>query len=257
MSHSSASQLEVRFPDLGDGATLDQDHEWCEVVLDDTPRRIRFHDYAEIFAVPGLYETIFHDHLNCTSPGAVVGLLERELRHDDVDPAELRGVDVGAGNGLVGEELAKLGVESLVGVDLLPEAAQAADRDRPGLYDDYVVCDLTELDSGDRRRLETVRPNLLTTIAALGFGDIPSEAFVTAYDVIADGGWIAFNIKADFLEEADQSGFGELITGMLADGVLEERARLRYDHRLSINKEPIEYIAIVGVKQGDAAPALL
>ena len=76
----------------------------------------------------------------------------------------------------------------------------------------------TDLTPGEERHLAAARPNLLTAVAALGFGDIPCKAFVTAYDAVADGGWIAFNIKADFLEAADRSGFAELVTAMLADG---------------------------------------
>jgi hypothetical protein len=242
----------VELPEIDNGAAPDQDREWCTVVLDGETRRIRFHDYGEIFSIPGLYEELFHVHLKCQSPAVVAELLGRELREADVDPATLRGIDVGAGNGMVGEELADLGVEELVGIDLLPEAAAAAERDRPGLYDDYLVCDLTDLTRREERRLAAARPNLLTVIAALGFGDIPCEAFVTAFDAVADGGWIAFNIKADFLEAADRSGFAELVTGMLADGVLEERARVRYEHRRSIGGDPLEYVAIVGVKRRDA-----
>ena len=255
MSVQSSSQLAVRFPEV-DGAAPDQDGEWCEVKLDGETRRIRFHDYDEIFAVAGLYEAIFHEHLECTSPGVVVGLLAGELRSAGVDPSSLRGLDVGAGNGLVGEELQRLGVDSLVGVDLLQEAADAAERDRPGLYADYVACDLTDLDPTERRRIEAPQPNLLTTVAALGFGDIPCEAFVTAYNAVVDGGWIAFNIKAEFLDADDPTGFAGLVKTMLADGILEERTRQRYDHRLSMTGEALEYVALVGIKRSDAPMSL-
>ena len=255
MSVKSSSQLVVRFPEV-DGAAPDQDREWCEVVVDGETRRIRFHDYDEIYEIPGLYEAIFHDHLKCTSPAVVVGLLAEQLRAAGVDPASLRVLDVGAGNGLVGEELQRLGVDSLVGVDLLQEAADAADRDRPGLYADYVACDLTDLDPTERRRITATQPNLLTTVAALGFGDIPCAAFLTAYNAIADGGWIAFNIKAEFLDADDPSGFAKLVRSLLDDGILEERTRRHYDHRLSMTGDALEYIALVGVKRS-AAPMTL
>ena len=35
------------------------------------------------------------------------------------------------------------GVGTVVGVDILDEAANATERDRPDVYDDYVVVDLT------------------------------------------------------------------------------------------------------------------
>jgi predicted TPR repeat methyltransferase len=245
----------VRFPEI-DGDAPDQDGEWCEIELDGRPRRIRFHDYGQIYEVPGLYERIFHDHLKCTSPRVVVGLLAEQLQAAGVSPETLRVLDVGAGNGLVGEELQRLGVASLVGVDLLQEAADAAQRDRPGLYADYIACDLTDLDPTERRRIHATKPNLLTTVAALGFGDIPCDAFVSAFNVIPDGGWIAFNIKAQFLDQTDPTGFAKLVTTMLTEGMLEERTRQRYDHRLSITGEALEYIALVGVKRADAPMGL-
>jgi hypothetical protein len=248
---SASSKLVVRFPEVA-GDAPDQDREWCEVLVDGQLRRIRFHDYDEIFTVPGLYEAIFHEHLQCTSPGVVAGLLAEELRRADVDPSTLRGLDVGAGNGLVGEELDRLGVSALVGVDLLEEAAEAAERDRPGLYEDYVACDLTAISRAEAERIAAIEPNLLTTVAALGFGDIPCDAFVNAYNFIPDGGWVAFNIKAEFLDDEDASGFASLVRTMLADGILEERTRRRYPHRLSMTGETIEYVALVGVKRADA-----
>jgi hypothetical protein len=255
VSIQSSAQLVVRFPHV-DGDAPDQDREWCEVQIEGETRRIRFHDYDEIYNVPGLYEAIFHDHLKCTSPGVVVGLLAEELRGEGVEPGSLRGLDVGAGNGLVGEELQRLGVDSLVGVDLLQEAADAAERDRPGLYADYIACDLTDLDPTERRRIEAPSSNLLTTVAALGFGDIPCAAFLTAYNAIEDGGWIAFNIKAEFLDADDPTGFAKLVRTMLSDGILEERTRRRYDHRLSMTGDALEYIALVGIKRSDAPMSL-
>ena len=255
MSVQSSAQLVVRFPEV-DGAAPDQDREWCEVEVDGEQRRIRFHDYDEIFDIPGLYEAIFHEHLKCTSPGVVVGLLAEQLRDACVEASSLRGLDVGAGNGLVGEELQRLGVESLVGVDLLQEAANAAERDRPGLYVDYVACDLTDLDPTERRRIRGNEPNLLTTVAALGFGDIPCAAFLTAFNAITDDGWIAFNIKAEFLDADDPSGFAKVVKSLLDDGILEECTRRRYDHRLSMTGEALEYVALIGRKRADAPMSL-
>ena len=47
---------------------------------------------------------------------------------------------------MVGEQLAAVGIDSIVGLDLLPEARDAALRDRPGLYEDYFAGDVTDLD---------------------------------------------------------------------------------------------------------------
>jgi SAM-dependent methyltransferase len=242
------ADLTVTFPSVAERG-LDQDEEWCRVRVDGDERTIRFHDYHEIYAVPGLYERIFHDHLECRSPAEVVGLLGERLRAGGTDPASISVLDVGAGNGIVGEELRTLGVRSLVGVDILPEAAAAVARDRPGVYDDYLACDLTALTDDERRRLRAAAPNCLTTVAALGFDDMPPEAFREAYDMIADDGWIAFNIKADFLDAEDTSGFRRLIAEMIRSGALEVCERRQYRHRLSVHRDPLDYVAVVGRKR--------
>ena len=43
------------------------------------------------------------------------------------------------------------------------------------------------------------------TVAALGYGDIPPQAFAEAFNLISDHGWVAFNIKDRFLQE-EKSG---------------------------------------------------
>jgi hypothetical protein len=245
---TTTTDMSVTFPSTGE-RDLGQDEEWCRVRLDGDVRTIRFHDYHEIYEVPGLYERIFHEHLECRSPAEVVGLLGKQLAADGADPSELSALDVGAGNGIVGEELRALGVSALVGVDILEEAAAAAQRDRPEVYDDYLACDLTALTDDDRRRLGAESPNCLTTVAALGFDDMPPEAFLAAYDVIADDGWIAFNIKADFLEAEDTTGFRRLIAEMVRTGTLEICDRAQYRHRLSMHREPLDYVAVVGRKR--------
>jgi SAM-dependent methyltransferase len=233
----------------------DQDSEWCEAEIDGEWRRVRFHDYDDIYEVPGLYERIFYEHLECTSPTVVCGLLADALRAESVDPASLSALDVGAGNGMVAECLLRLGVRKAVGVDIIEEARMAADRDRPGVYADYVVCDLTDLDEKTSERLHRHHLSLMTTVAALGFDDIPPQAFAEAYNHVADGGWVAFNIKEDFLDGGDQSGFHGLIANMMGKGVLEERARRSYHHRRSISGDPLTYVAVVGVKRADVPAA--
>ncbi|MDQ5832474.1 MAG: methyltransferase domain-containing protein [Actinomycetota bacterium] len=244
------TDLTVHFP-TDDEAAASQDTEWCEVVHDGETHTIRFHDYHEIYDIPGLYECIFHDHLKCSSPEVVIGLLREQLEAAGADPAGLAALDVGAGNGLIGEELKRLGVPSIVGVDIIEEAARAAERDRPGVYADYVVCDLTQLDDDERARVGTGPPTCMTTVAALGFDDIPPRAFAVAYNLAEEGAWVAFNLKADFLERVDESGFRGLIRRMVREGNFEEVAARRYIHRLSTAGEPLEYVALVGRKRAE------
>jgi hypothetical protein len=102
-----------------------------------------------------------------------------------------------------------------------------------------------------------VKFNCLTTVAALGFGDIPDKAFAKALDLVETPGWLAFNIKQDFLEDRDQTGFCRLIKDLSNRGVLEIQAYRRYRHRISITGEPLYYVAMVARKCSDVPDELL
>jgi predicted TPR repeat methyltransferase len=247
---TSDALSDVRLPDAA-VEPLSQDEEWCEVCVGGRRRRIRFHDYAEIYAIPGLYERLFYEELECSSPQTVAALLKDELDRTGTDPASLVVLDVGAGNGMGGEQLQDIGARSVVGVDLLPEAAMAAERDRPGVYDDYLVADLTRLNVAEHEGLDRRSFTCLLSIAALGFGDIPPDAFAAAYAKIAPGGWIALTIKEDFLTAEDPSGFEQLLRRMLDEGTIELRAQHRYRHRLSCQGGGLYYVAIIATKTGE------
>lgn len=249
-SGSMPDALEISFPEHG-GGFREQDEEWCEVVIDGEATRMRFHDYAAIYEVPGLYERLFYEELECQSPQTVREVLDEALEEVEVDAGELRVLDVGAGNGMVGEQLEELGAEKIIGVDIVEAAAAATERDRPGLYDDYHVVDLTEIPDPVDRALKDVEFNCMTSVAALGFGDIPPEAFAGAYQYVADGGLVGLSIKADFVSAEDRSGFAELITAAIDDGSLEVRASRRFVHRLSAAGAPIDYVALAAEKKGE------
>jgi hypothetical protein len=149
---------------------------------------------------------------------------------------------------MVAEQLADMGADSLVGIDIIEEAAEAAERDRPGLYDDYHVADLTRLSENVARTLDKKNFNCMTVVAALGFDDIPPLAFVKGFNMIASPGWVAFNIKEDFVCNDDATGFCRLIDHMTRNGILEIKARDRYRHRLCQDGTPLYYYAMVGEK---------
>jgi predicted TPR repeat methyltransferase len=256
----------VRFPNArrgGKGAVAPgkidfaQDEEWCEVLSAGRWRQLRLHDYADIYKAPGLYEHIFEGLLRCNSPRRVVGLLAEVLQDWRELPTDLSVIDLGAGNGMVGEELRRLGVRGLVGVDIIPEAAEAARRDRPGIYDDYVVADLCDLSEGDAERLGRRQPNCLSTVSALGFGDIPTRAFATAFNLIATPGWLAFNIKESFLNASDASGFARLIHLLAEREIIQVQAYRRYSHRLSVSGRRLNYVAMTARKLREIPESLL
>jgi predicted TPR repeat methyltransferase len=102
-------------------------------------RRIVLHDYAAVYSVPGLYEEVVQRQLQCASPATVAEALVEAAADAGVAAADVRAFDLGAGNGVVGEEMRARGVTVVAGADGIPEARHAAHRDRPGLYRHYLV----------------------------------------------------------------------------------------------------------------------
>src|SRR5690606_27083612 len=100
---------------------------------------------------------------------------------------------------------------------------------RPGMYDDFYVLDLTRLTPDELEDLQDWGFTCLTTVAALGFGDIPVAAFAQAFNLIADDGWIAFNIKDSFLT-SNGGPFASLIKRLILEGYLDLYHLERYRH---------------------------
>ena len=244
----------IEFPPPVDD-DLDQNEAFFYLNDEDGRTRIRFHDYAEIYERRGLYEQLFYDRLKCKSPRKVADVLHQAVLKDYESPSELRVLDLGAGNGMVGEELAARGVSRLVGVDIIDEAKQATIRDRPGIYDHYYVADFTDVDADLREELQSWSFNAMVSVAALGFGDIPPRAVAEAMNLVQVGGWIAFNIKDSFLDMSDDSGFSKMVRQLIFSEYLDLHHLERYQHRYSIDGEPLNYFAIVGKKCASELPA--
>lgn len=238
------------------GQSMSQDAEWCEIEEAGAWRRLRFHDYGELYERPGLYDYLFYDLLECQSPRRVAGLMG-EVRADLGIHEPLRVIDLGAGNGLVGKELRRIGALEIVGLDILEEARTAAQRDLPGVYASYLVDDMTRPSADTDRRLRTLRPNALTCVAALGFGDIPPKAYHTAAGYVSPGGLLAFNIKDEFLDARYTHGFSELMRQMVNGGIVRLEATRRYRHRRSASGDPIYYTAMVATKLKEIPESML
>ena len=240
----------VKYPEKE--CQLDQDEEWITLVSEGRTEKIRLQDYEKLYSIPGLYEEIIYEQLQCNSPQVVCSMLKEEIEKTKEQAAGLRVLDFGAGNGIVGECLDKMiGCDTIVGVDIVEEALEATSRDRPGLYDDYYVMDLSKLDDRKEKQLAKWDFNALVTVAALGYDHIPTRAFLNAYNMLDDGAWVAFNIRDKFLSEQDDSGYKEILNAMMGDNftVLQDRC---YCHRLSLSGEPLDYYAIVGRKHKNA-----
>ena len=241
---------DIRFPE--NVYSLDQNEEYIVLNADQSTERVLLHDYQRFYEIPGLYEEVLYNQLKCCSPRVISRLLSKAMLNRKNDHQALRVLDFGAGNGVAGEQLKNdLACETLVGVDILPEAKEAALRDRPNLYDDYLVLNFCDLSDEDHENLAEFDFNTLVSIAALGYDHIGTQAFLNAFELLPEGAWVAFNIKDRFLSEDDTTGFKETIDDLMNDRleVLEHR---QYVHRMSIKQEPLYYVGIAG-RVGTAA----
>ena len=247
----------IRFP-AANTNNLSQDQAYFTLTGEgNVPTKVRFHDYGAIYARPGLYEQLFYDRLKCQSPEKVVSILRYAMSGEPWLFNELRVLDLGAGNGMVGEELQKFGVARMVGVDISAAAAFAVERDRPGVYDDYYEMDMTKMSAPQREHLSGWRFNCMISVAALGFGDIPVRVFAEAFNLVDDSGWIAFNIKETFLDNRDKSGFSVFIKNLILSEYLDIYHMERYRHRLSIDGQPLYYFGVACRKAGSLPQSTL
>ena len=240
-----SKRYRIQFPQ-SDSEKLGQDEIFFTLIEDGEEKRLRFHDYDEIYKRPGLYEQLFYERLRCNSPEKVADLLQRALNTVREPVTELRVIDLGAGNGMMGEVLKREGIARLVGADIIPEARDAAYRDRPTVYDDYVIEDFANLPVDVSEELREWRFDCLTCVAALGFGDIPPRAFFNAMKLLRTDGWLAFNIKESFLDHTEQSGFSRLVRELIFSKYLDIYHLELYRHRLSMEGTQLFYYALVG-----------
>jgi len=245
-----SGKYHVEFPDL-DASKWSQDEEYCLIKEKEgnESRKIGFHEYGKIYAIPGLYEYLFHERLKCKSPEKVCELLAREFNESSQNIAELVVLDLGAGNGMVGEQLRSHGLEMIYGIDIEEEAKKAVGRDRPGVYTEYFVADLLNPPGHLLGKLKEKSFDCLITVGALGFEDIPPKVFAEGFNLISLPGFVAFNIKEDFLSDNDPTGFSFLIHKMIDKGIFEVRLQEFYQHRLSVKGDPFYYFAIIGNKK--------
>jgi len=248
---------QIRFPSI-DTQGLAQDEAYFTLVEPDGAQNdLRFHDYDAIYSRPGLYEQLFYDRLKCQSPKKVINILRHAMSSEPRLFNELRVLDLGAGNGMVGEVLQKHGVARIVGVDISEPAATAVQRDRPGVYDEFYPMDMSNMTPAQREELTSWRFNAMVCVAALGFGDIPVRVFAEAYNLVEDGGWVAFNIKESFLDNRDTTGFSVFIKNLILSEYLDIYHMERYRHRLSIDGQPLYYFGVACRKSGSIPESMI
>lgn len=241
------------FPDQADlgGVTFSPGAEdWIEFGPAHARERVGFHDYAALYAVPGLYERVFHDELGMCTAQQVVGLYAEALGQLCRQPADERVLDLGAGNGLGGEELRRVGIGQVVGVDIEPAARKAALRDRPGAYDHYIVGDLASLPAAELASIAAMEPTAVLALSALGPGHAPPAVVDSALGFLATGGVFAFAVTPTLLpgrEDAavQSTGYPDFLSDLF-DNRADMLARHEYVHRRQTDGSDHLAVAFVG-----------
>ena len=72
-----------------------------------------------------------------------------------------------------------------------------------------------------------------------------------AFNMIETPGWIAMNIKEDFIKSSSRKGFAGLMNKMYEEEILQTEVYKRYCHRLTISGEKLFYVALIGKKLRD------
>lgn len=206
---------------------------------------VHLHDYARLYAVPGLYECVVQDLLGCRSPQVAVAALARSLDRLGQAAADLRLLDLGAGTGLVGELARAAGVRSVIGTDALMQAREACLRDRPGVYEAYFVGDLAQSGTDLLGRLRACSPGGLVSTGAFGGGHAGASALAKAVDMLPAGAPVVFTINERWMRVGAPDGFLLALNELVGSGRLMLLERSRFEHRRTTSGESIEYELIV------------
>lgn len=239
----------VRLPADVNGLTLN--NEFFYVKWQGKEQKIRLHEYGKIYKIPGLYEYVISHLLKCVSPEVVSELLIENVIQSKENPSDLIVLDLGAGSGLAAEILTYKGVKSIVGIDIIKEAAMAAQRDRPGVYDGYHIEDVCNLSNTIREKFENQRFNCLICISSLACGHILPSAFIHAFNLITNRGWIALNLLRSFFEQRGPAGPFNIFHQIIESETLKVKIIHPYHHRLLMDGTAIENVAIIGRKHAD------
>jgi len=214
---------------------------------DGSAERITLHDYARVYSVPGLYEDVVQRRLECASPATLADALVEAASAEGRALDGLRAFDLGAGNGVVGEELSVRGVTVVAGADGVPEARDAAHRDRPGLYSHYLVGERLDVDEVTR----LVRDEGLTALVAagaVGEGHVPVDALGQLWDAFPSGSFLALTLAGG--EHDHDVTDVEAMLAATGGSAHPSRTlvRRRFRHRLSMAGGELFYLALVAVK---------
>lgn len=206
-------------------------------------RRLRIHDYVEVYQIPRLYEYLVCEKLQYQAPQVISKLLIEQTTRDRINVNDLSILDVGAGNGISGKALADLGVTSIFGLDIIPESAQATQRNYPGVYQQYYVEDLTCLSEQTDRELKNKKLNVLLMSGSLYH--LPFKALCSALSLLDTEGWLAVTVRTSGMKQIKSGNTRYLFEKLVNRKALEIIAKKDYQQRLTISGKPIMGVAII------------
>jgi hypothetical protein len=163
--------------------------------------------------------------------------------------SDVRVLDIAAGNGVSGEALAAEGLHPVLGTDIVPAAREAALRDRPGVYDQYLTLDLLGLSDAEHSELTALRANALSCVAPVGTeaSELPPAALLAAAGLLVSDALVVYmhdphrGVADAMTEEVWAAGLGAV--GIDIQAQLIERRR--YVHRHTVNGAPFEMDGVV------------
>jgi hypothetical protein len=209
---------------------------------DGRTEELQLHEYDRLFALPGAYEHIVHDRLGCRSPEELAAMLAGAVDRIGWERGAMRVLDLAAGNGVSGEALAAHGLNPVLGTDIVPAARDAALRDRPGLYDQYLTLDLLVLTEAQRATVAGLRANALCCVAPVG--DDPSMLPPAA--LRAAGALLQPDALVAYMHDPAPGVPDAMTVEPWGEGVpAQELARRRYVHRYTVNGTPFEMDGVI------------
>ena len=149
-------------------------------------------DYAELASEYNVWASDYDDDLRALGFSGPRAGAETLARY--VADKEEKVLDAGAGTGMVGEELARLGFKHITALDLSPGMLKTANK--KSVYEELVVGEL-----GKPLEFETGRFAGTTCIGTLTFGHAPPESLDELVRVTEAGGTVVFSMRTDYYTE--------------------------------------------------------
>lgn len=243
----------LRIEPVAAEGTLRQADERFTAIVEGDRRQFEMHDYRTMYRVPMLYDTMLYGWLRCETPRLLAQHFKRlQAAAPDAAPDadnEIRMLEVGAGSGAFASALHhELPAIRILGLDIIEEARLAAQRDRPGAYEAYLVADLCNMSEEAEARVTALAPNCVGVASATGWGNhIPVAGFEQAFAYLQPKGWFIFHVKPND-PDPECVALVEWIEAKLRNGEIVDSESDKIFHRYGVTGEEIYYDYVIGRK---------